>query len=53
MGSNKNAKDKKRFVTAIRKNKPVPSWAVLKTNRTFTYNFKRRDWRHKKIGDNK
>ncbi len=53
MGSNKSGKDKKAYVSAMRKNKPVPSWVVLRTNRNFTFNFKRRDWRHKKLGDAK
>jgi len=49
MGSIKTGREKKAYLSAMRKNRPVPAWVILKTSRKFMSNFKRRDWRHRKL----
>lgn len=49
MGSVKTAFEKKKYMAALKSNRNVPAWVILKTSRRVTSNFKRRDWRHRKL----
>jgi len=49
LGSRKDTSEKKFYMAKLRENSPVPAWVMLKTNRRVRFNFKRRDWRHRKL----
>ncbi len=45
MSRNKESGRKIRLMKKIRTNRRVPGWVMMKTNRRFTQNNKRRNWR--------
>ncbi len=49
MGSRKSSFEKKKYMAVLRSNRNIPAWVILKTGRRVTVNFKRRDWRHRKV----
>ncbi|MGC8569289.1 MAG: 50S ribosomal protein L39e [Nitrososphaeria archaeon] len=49
MGSRKSSFEKKFYMAKLRSNSPVPAWVMLRTNREVRFNYKRRDWRHRKL----
>ena len=40
---------KLRLARALKSNRPVPAWVIVKTMRRFTVNPKRRHWRRTKL----
>ncbi|MDA4112699.1 MAG: 50S ribosomal protein L39e [Thaumarchaeota archaeon] len=49
MGSVKDKSKKNRLTKARKQASPVPTWVVIKTNRTVRFNPKQRDWRRQKL----
>lgn len=49
MTSRKTSGVKKRLIRALKSNKPVPAWIMVRTNRKVRTNPKRRHWRSKKL----
>jgi len=49
MGSRKTSGVKKKLIKKTRQAKPVPAWAVVRTNRNVRTNPKRRSWRRTKL----
>ncbi len=45
MARNKHVARKKRLLRAMKSNRRVPAWIVLRTNRRFMTHPKRRHWR--------
>ncbi|KAA0005201.1 MAG: 50S ribosomal protein L39e [Thermoplasmata archaeon] len=45
MARNKHVARKKRLLKAMKSNRRVPAWIVLRTNRRFMQHPKRRHWR--------
>lgn len=50
MGSRKNRGVKRLLVSAARRNRRVPLWVMMKTNRKVSRNPKQYHWRVKKLG---
>ena len=50
MSSNKDEETKKLLTRANRKNKRVPVWVMIKTNRRVSQNPKQRHWRRGDLG---
>ena len=49
MARNKQFPRKLRYAREMKSNSPVPSWAVIRTNRRFRTHPKRRRWRSSRI----
>lgn len=49
MGKVKDTSKKNRLVKARKQNSSVPTWVIMKTNRTIRTNPKQRDWRKQKL----
>ncbi|HTY47822.1 MAG TPA: 50S ribosomal protein L39e [Methanomassiliicoccales archaeon] len=49
MTRNKATAMKTRLLRKVKQNRRVPSWVMMRTNRTFTRHPKRRSWRHNKL----
>lgn len=49
MARNKHLARKLRLARALKSNRPVPAWVVVRTLRRFTINPKRRHWRVSKL----
>ncbi|MCD6171550.1 MAG: 50S ribosomal protein L39e [Thermoplasmata archaeon] len=49
MARNKHIARKKRLLKAMKGNRRVPAWIVLKTNRRFMQHPKRRNWRRNNL----
>ncbi len=49
MAKNKSSKKKKKLGKAIAKNRTIPAFVTLKTNRRVSRNPRRRNWRSKKL----
>ncbi len=50
MGSKKDSKVKELLTAYRKRNRPVPIWVVVKTNRKFRTNTHRYHWRRSKLG---
>ena len=50
MSSNKDVDIKERLIARNKRNRSVPIWVVMKTNRKFRTNTKRYHWRSAHIG---
>jgi large subunit ribosomal protein L39e len=49
MGSVKDKSKKNRLMKDRKQASPVPTWVVMKTNRSVRFNPKQRDWRKQKL----
>jgi len=49
MAHNKPLARKLRLARALKSNRPVPAWVILRTMRRVTYNPLRRHWRRQKL----
>lgn len=49
MARNKPCGKKNRLLRAMRSNRRVPAWVVMRTNRRFMDHPKRRNWRRSKL----
>ncbi|MCD6383467.1 MAG: 50S ribosomal protein L39e [Thermoplasmata archaeon] len=49
MSSHKPYAKKKRLLRALKSNRRVPGWVMMKTTRKFTSHPKRRHWRRSKL----
>ncbi|RKY24073.1 MAG: 50S ribosomal protein L39e [Planctomycetota bacterium] len=49
MSSNKTLPKKIRLNKAVKSNRRVPAWIMIKTNRRFTRHPKTRNWRRNKL----
>jgi len=49
MATHKPSAFKLRLASAGKSNRNPPAWVMVKTNRRFTYNVKRRNWRRVKL----
>jgi large subunit ribosomal protein L39e len=49
MTRNKPTAMKTRLLRAVKSNRRVPAWVMMRTNRTFLRHPKRRSWRHNKL----
>lgn len=49
MATNKPLGKKKRLMKAVKQNRRVPAWVMMRTNRRFVRHPKRRMWRRSKL----
>ena len=49
MGRTKDTSKKNRLVKAQKQNRSVPTWVIIRTNRTVRSNPKHRNWRRQKL----
>jgi len=49
MARNKPLAKKKRLLKAMKSNRRVPAWIIMRTNRRFLQHPKRRHWRRSKL----
>lgn len=49
MARNKHVAKKKRLLKAMKSNRRVPAWIILRTSRRFLTHPKRRNWRRNKL----
>ncbi len=50
MAARKNTSRKKRLLSRMKQNRPVPAWVIIRTHRHVRTNPKRRAWRRSDVG---